>query len=315
MNYTQYPRTSLQNNIRSGNVARSAGVINYKGVSNSPLDNDLSDLRSQRPKVIHLAEHMADHEIAMSGDKRKFFSPKQYQTIISNFDLSNLNSNYDTVTGSYEFTATDSRYYGNTFGKSGLEKVYQFDSGILNMPRTFNFEQSRLFIQIETTDFNVANFDFNYMFISYPDSALSTINRISFKPIDPSFQLNGYCALNNIKLIIRDAAGPLILPDPKINFTISAVGLTTQLTLPNHGLQVGMRVYLNAKNGWKVYLPGVYTVISVTQNTLELNADTSGYTNLIGLDTEFIVDDYVFNYNIRVLSIREDEKSLIPNMR
>jgi hypothetical protein len=121
--------------------------------------------------------------------------------------------------------------------------------------------------------------------------------------------------MNNIRLSIRDVAGKIILNDPKMSFTISAVGLTTTLVSTNHGLTNGMLVYLDSKSNRKNTLPRIYTVTVVDPNTIEINADTTGLAYLVGANIILVIDDYVFNYNIKIYSIREDESTTIPNVR
>lgn len=313
-NYRPNPNTSLLNVIPAENSARSRSVRNYNGVSQSPLDNPLFDVKLDKvPKAIPIFDHIAEREIKLSEDKRKFFSPKQYQTIISNFDLSNTNANESN--GVYVYNACDSKYYGNTFGRAGLEKVFRFDSGCLSMPRTFDFDQTRMYAQLETTCNNMGNFGPDYMFILYPDTALSTPTRVVFKPMESSFQMNGYCSLNDIRLQIRDISSNLVLPHPFMDFTVASTGATTFLTSPNHGLIAGMKVYLNSNSQYKYRLPRVYTIISTTTNDIEISADTSNLPFLVGITLPLVVDDYVFNYNVKIFSIREDENNSMPSVR
>ena len=157
-NYRPRPSTATENILRASNTQRSSVVNSYKGISNSPFDNELFNLKqTQRPKAVPLSDYIAAHEIELSKDKRKFFSPKQYQTIIANFDLSNLNATYDEISRTYNFVTNDNKYYNNTFSKSGLEKVFRIDSGNLSIAKSTQCDQSRLYIQIDTTDFNTAN--------------------------------------------------------------------------------------------------------------------------------------------------------------
>lgn len=315
-NYKPTPATALTNSYRSLNSQRSTVTNSYKGISNSPLDNDLFNLRmNERPKAIPIYENITAHEINLSGDKRKMFIPKQYQTIIANFDLSNLNAIYDINTGYYTFNTNDNKYYNNTFGKSGLEKVFKFGSGFLSMPNSALIDRSRLYVQIQTTDLNVANYDFDYMFVMHPDSALSVPTRTTFKPEQSEYQLNGYCPMNNINLSIRDISNNVVLPDPKMQFTLTGIGATTVLTYTAHGLSNGMSIYLDSKSNRKNILSSIYTVAVLDPNTIQINANTTGLTYLVGSQLLFVIDDYVFNYNIKVYSIREDESTLLPNVR
>lgn len=312
-NYKPTPATALTNAYRNN---RSTVTNSYKGITGSPLDNDLFNPRmNERPKAIPIFDNIAEHEINLAKDKRKFFSPKQYQTIIANFDLSNLNATYDDSTSCYVFNTNDNKYYNNTFSKSGLEKVFKFDSGFLSVAKTALVDSSRLYIQIQTTDLNMANYDFDYMFVMHPDSALSTTNRTTFKPEQSQFQLNGYCPLNNIRLSIRDISNNLVLPEPRMSFTITAIGLTTALTSISHGLATGMFVYLDAKSNRKNNLPSIYTATVIDPNTIEINANTTGLNYLVGVPITLVIDDYVFNYNIKIYSIREDEATGLPNVR
>lgn len=309
-NYKPTPSTASKNAFRASNTQRSRVTNSYKGISGSPFDNDLFNLRiDQKPKVLPIYETITDREIELSQDKRKFFSPKQYQTIISNFDLSNLNASYDEITGTYTYNTNDSRYYGNTFARVGLEKVFQITSGMLSMPRVAPCDLSRLFIQIVTTDFNMANYSHDYMFSMYPDSALSTVGRLNYQSDAPTYQLNGYCSLNDIKLSIRDIAGNVIFRDPKMQFAVSGIGATTTLISNDHGLTTGMTLYLENNSNRKDIFRGVYPIVVISPNTIEIPVDTTGLTYLIGALLKVIIDDYVFNYTVKVYSIREDENN------
>jgi hypothetical protein len=313
-NYKPTPSTAPTNVLRALNSQRSRVTNSYKGISNSPLDNDLFNLRmSERPQAIPIHENIADHEIKLSKDKRKFFSPKQYQTIIANFDLSNLNASYDT--NSYVFDTNDNKYYNNTFSKSGLEKVFRFNSGFLSIANSRLTDRSRLFVQIQTTSLNMANYEFDYMFALHPDSALSTSTRTTFKPEQSDYQLNGFCSLNNIKLSIRDIAGNVILPEPRMLFTIASVGVLTTLNSVNHGLVNGMLLYLSSKSNLKNIFSGIYTVTVLDNDNIQINANTSSSLYLVGSSFIAIIDDYVFNYNLKIHSIREDENTGLPNVR
>lgn len=306
-NYRPRPSTDMTNVIRSANSQRSATRDSYRGTTGSHLDNDLFELKQRKTRAIPVFENMAEHEIAMSKDKRHFFSPKQFQTIIANFDLSNLNADYVPEAQHYEFSTNNSRYYGNTFGRVGLEKVFKFESGIVSMPRLANFDQSRLFVQIDTTDFNIANYLYNYMFSCYPDTALSTASRISYKADHSIFQMNGYCALNLIKLQLRDIAGPVILPEPKMLFMVNSVGVTTTFVHFSHGLSTGMVVYVNPKSNRKNVFPSSYTITVLNPDVIEIPVNTTGLDYLVTNNIEMIIDDYVFNYNLKIYSIREDD--------
>lgn len=314
-NYKPRPSTAPENVYRASNTQRSRVTNTFKGITNSPLDNELFNLRmDQRPKAIPIYDTIAEHEIELSKDKRKFFSPKQYQTIIANFDLSNLNATYDSTCRTYNYPTNDNRYCNNTFSKTGLEKVYKFHSGLLNMPRSANFDQSRLFIQIETTDINVANYAFNYMFAMLPDTALSTATRITYKADNLEYQLNGYCPLNEIKMSIRDIAGNIVFNDPKMEFVISGIGATTILSSFNHGLVNGMVIYLDQNNRKDIF-GRTYIITVLSPDTIEIAVDTTGLNYLIGTTLKMVIDDYVFNYLLKIYSIREDESTSVPNIR
>lgn len=316
-NYKPRPKNGPENGFRALNTQRARGTDTFKGITNSPLDNDLFELKTnKRPVAIHLHEQMADFEIAQSQSKREFFSPKQYQTIIANFDLSNLNAkNYSDETQLYEYPTNDSGYYGNTFAKVGLEKVFKFDSGSLSMPRSANFDQSRLFVQVDTSGINMGNFAFNYMFALYPDSAESTPTRITYKSDNSRFQLNGYCPLNIVKLQIRDVAGVIMFPDPRMSFVIQAIGPTTTLSRLNHGLQNGMLLYVDPKSTHKNVIPRIYIVTVIDPDTISIPVDTSSLSYMVSTLLNTIIDDYVFNYTMKIFSIREDENTATPNMR
>jgi hypothetical protein len=314
-NYRPRPATATENTLRASNSQRSRITDSYRGVSNSPLDNELFETKiTRRPQAIPIFDRIAEQEVKLASEKRKFFSPKQFQTIIANFDLSNLNGNYQDTTQSYEYETNDNKYYGNTFSKAGLEKVFRFDSGLLSMPRSAAFDTSRLFIQIDTTDLNMANYAFNYMFACTSDTALSTANRLVFTATQPQYQLNGYCPLNNIRLQIRDVAGPIILPEPRLLASILSVGLVTTLTSIAHGLVSGMRIYIDPKSNRKNVFPRLYTVTVIDPDTLEIPVPTVGLTYLETTNLPIIVDDYTFGYTIKVFSIREDEATGIQRI-
>jgi hypothetical protein len=313
-NYKPTPATALTNTLRSLNPQRSRVTNSYKGITGSSLDNDLFNLRmSEKPKAIPIHENIADHEIKLAKDKRKFFSPKQYQTIIANFDLSNLNASYDT--NSYVFDTNDNKYYNNTFSKSGLEKVFKFNSGFLSIANSRLTDRSRLYVQIQTTSLNMANYEFDYMFALHPDSALSTTTRTTFKPEQSDYQLNGFCPMNTIRLSIRDISNNIILPEPRMQFTITGVGALTTLNNANHGLVNGMLIYLSTKSNLKNTFSGIYTVAVVDNDNIQINANTSSSFYLVGSPLIVIIDDYVFNYNLKIYSIREDESTGLPNVR
>jgi len=315
-NYKPTPSTATQNVLRASNSQRSRVTNSYKGITGSPFDNDLFNLKMDRkPTVIPIYEKITENEIELSKDKRRFFSPKQYQTIIANFDLSNLNATYDNIGRIYVYPTNDNRYYNNTFSKVGLEKVFKINSGNLSIPKSTPCDQSRLFVQIQTTDFNIANYGNDYMFPMVPDSALSTTNRTTFKATPIEYQLNGYCSLNDIKLSISDVAGNIIFKEPRMDFAIVTVGATTELYSPNHGLSNGMLIYLDRKSNRKDVFSRIYPVTVVSPDVISIPVDTTNLAYLVGVILKVIIDDYVFNYTIRVFSIREDENTLVANTR
>jgi hypothetical protein len=62
-NYKPSPSTALTNVIPAENSARSRSVLNYKGVSKSPLDNPTSEVKLDKiPKVIYLSDHLAEED-------------------------------------------------------------------------------------------------------------------------------------------------------------------------------------------------------------------------------------------------------------
>jgi hypothetical protein len=309
--YNARPNPSMADVANSSNIGRSRVTESYHGY-NGQLDSNIIDGKSAtRPKVRRVADEIFEAEISRSGAKRKACMVKEYQTIYSALDISNLNSEYDPNNKTYTYTVTDNKFYKNSFGKTGLEQIYEVQFSPISVPTYFQdelgFDLSRLYLDINLSE-STGNKNFGYTMSYYPDNNASTVRRRVLVPHFQSFKLNGFSSLNNINLRIRDVASYIDIPNTEIEFTVATIGNPTILSSLEHGLVSGMFIYMKDCNNRRNIFPRIYEITVIDENDIFINVDTSVWISLVGQKVIFVIDDWVFHTQIGLLSTKEDVK-------
>lgn len=307
--YNARPNPYRADVIKSSNIGRSRITESYHGYD-GPLDSDkIGEKQHEMPRTRRIADEASDIEVSKSGLVRQVYMPKTYQSISTYLDLSNVNSHFDENSKTYIFNINNSRYYSNNFGKSGLEKIYSITFSPISVPAyftTMGYDLSRLFLSMNLTE-SYGNEGFNYNVSFFPDNNASSATRKVLMPAIPTFELNGYCPLETIKVQLRDVSNTINIADTNTGmFEITAIGLVTTLDLVKHGLQPGMQVYIEQCNSKKSLMPAIYTIAVLNDDQVTINFDSTNMDYLIGQKISFVIDDLVFNLNIKMSSIRND---------
>lgn len=304
--YDQRPNPNMAEVINSSNIGRSRISESYRGYD-GPLDSNVIDKRETAyPRVRRIADEFSKQEIVKSADTRSTYLPKVHQELYTYLDLSNTNAHFDSNTNSYIYDVN--KYYSGSFSKTGLDKVYKVAFSPLSIPtyfETIGYDLNRIYVDLNLTEF-VGNESFNYNIWFYPDNNASTLARKVLLPSIPEFTLNGYSPVQVVSARVRDISGTFDIPSITKVFTILAIGANTALQLANHGLVTGMRIFIRDNGNKKSIFPRIYPIIVIDPNIIEIAVDTSVLIYLIGQEVEFVIDDYVFNFNIKLSSIRED---------
>jgi hypothetical protein len=312
-NFKMTPPTNLANQYNQGNTARSRITDSWRGYS-PEYNNIIVEAKGEkRPKAIPIFEDLAEHEISLSGKKANRFMPKEYQDVMTYLDLSNINAEYDTSQSHYNYNPLNDKYLSNDFSKTGLEKVFKFQCGALTMPKYLNslgYNLNQLFVEIATSGDNTGNKPFQYMFVFYIDNSLGAAsgNKYIYRTDMAEFALNGFTQMENIRVKYRDPASCITVPDPHMEFTILAVGATTTLQLIGNGLLNGMLLYVDGVDVLKTTFPRTYAITTLNADDLTIPVDTTIMTYLVGSKIKVIIDDYNFNFNIKLFSVRRERE-------
>jgi hypothetical protein len=313
-NFKMTPPTNLANQYNQGNTARSRTTDSWRGFA-PEYNNIIVDAKStKRPKAIPIFEDLAEHAIALSGPKASRFMPKEFQDVFTYLDLSNINAEYNNMQMSYHYNPLNDKYLSNDYSKTGLEKVFKFSCGALTMPKYLaglGYNLNQIFVEIITSGDNTGNKPFQYMFVMYIDNSLGTSsgNKYIYRTDMTEFTLNGFAQMENIVVKYRDPAGCIIVPDPHMEFTILAVGAATTLQLANHNLLNGMLLYIDNTDMLKTTFPRTYAITVLNSSDISIPVDTTIMSYLIGSKIKIIIDDYNFNFNIQLFSVRRDRET------
>lgn len=306
--YNARPNASLPERVKNDNIGRSRITQSYHGYDGQLDTNIIDSKQIKYPKVRRLADEIAEHEIRRSTEKSALFIPKKYEHLYTYLDISNINGEYDQNSKSYNYNICDNKYYKNSFGRSGLENVYHISFGSMSIPNYYailGYDMSKFFVSIGINEYT-ANVNFDYNIIYYPDNNASSTTRTVYRPSLKLFKLNGFSKLNELNLMLRDIASNIDIPTVTFDFELVTIGATTEFNLVNHQLTNGMHIFMSDKNKKKNIFPRLYPITIIDPNTISINVDTSGMTYLLGQMFEFFIDDYIFNLNIELVSIKED---------
>ena len=307
--YDNRPNASPSDRIASSNIGRSRITESHKGYDGSLDSGIIDERRSHYPKVRRVVDEINETEIDKARLTRRVFMPKQYQTIHTHLDLSNTNAHFENNSGSYVYNFGNSEYYASSFGKSGMEKVCAIEFGPISVPvyfATIGYDLTRLYLSFNITE-DTGNKSFSYNVWYHPDNNASTAFRKVLVPSMARFNMNGYCPLSCVQLKIRDIASNITIPETDTGmFTISGTGAVTNLSLAQHGLATGMKVYLDDCNPKKSVFGRIYTVTVIDPDLITIDFNSIDFGYLLGQKVSFTVDDFVFNTNIKIESIRDD---------
>jgi hypothetical protein len=282
-----------------------------QGHYNAPRDSRVvADKLQHTP--IHMDEILRTRALNDADPVRLYKTMNAFKPFSVYLDLSHCNA--DDVDGKYRYDFTSTALRANNSDKFVVTSAaLKMKAGVLKMPTylldpALHYDMSEIFIDFPNVppSFNSIN---RYHFKMLPSQVLTVTDpaKVVYQPEIATYDFTLPQQIDVFEMQLRDKAGQIIIPFPKVSGIIT-IGNPTTVTSIAHGLQTGFQVYgFSLRDGSLLpsQMSRIYAITVLTADTFTIPVDTTG-TNINGKTANYIVDNFNFEFNLKVLNINWD---------
>lgn len=286
-----------------------------QGHYNAPRDSRVvADKVPRAP--IHTDEILRTEALNDADPVRLYKTLNAFKPFSVYLDLSHCNANDNGINdGIYRFDFTRSDLRSNNSDKFVVTSAaLKMKAGSLKMPAYLAdqgslYDMSEIFIEFVNVPPSFNNGDNRYHYKMLPTQVLSVPDpaKLTYQAEMPTYDFTLPQQIDTFELQLRDKAGEIIIPYPKLSGIIT-IGSPTVVTSIAHGLTDGFMVYGFVFRDGSILpnqLSRIYPVTVLTADTFSIPTDTSSLF-INGKIVSFIVDNFNFEFNIKVLNINWD---------
>lgn len=226
--------------------------------------------------------------------------------------------------GTYFYDFSRSAVRSNNSDKAVVTSgVIEMMSGDLKMPlylldQNLFYDLSEIYVYFRNLPITYNNGQFPYHFKYYPTQALQITDttKLLLIPEQKKFSLANPHQLDEFQMVIRDKAGNIVIPYPTMKGIIFA-GSPTIINSPNHGLQNGFyvtRITLISQNTPSA-IQRYYPISVIDADNFSIPVDTTILQQIDSKPITFLVDNYNFELNIKMININWDEEQVFPGKK
>ncbi len=284
-----------------------------QGHYNGPRDSRVVEDKIPRTPI-HMDEILRTQALNDADPVRLYKTLNAFKPFSIYLDLSHINaSEGNNGVYKYDFTRSDLRS-NNSDKFVTTSAALKMKAGILKMPaylagQGLFYDMSEIFIEFTNISLTYNNGKNPYHFKMIPTQVLSVADpaKLTYFAEIPTFNFTLPHLVDIYDMVLRYKAGAIIIPAPQLSGTIS-IGNPTTIVAPGHGLTSGYLIYGISIRGGNILpeiLGRIYPITVIDPDTFTIPVDTSA-TNINGKIIDFIIDNYNFEFNLKVLNINWD---------
>jgi Fe-S cluster assembly iron-binding protein IscA len=264
---------------------------------------------------IHTDEILRTQALNDADPVRMYKTMNAFKPFSIYLDFSHCNASDNNEDGIYKYNFSKSSLRSNNSDKFvTTSSALKMKGGFLKMPSylldpSLNYDMSEIFINFMNIPPSFNNGIDRYHFKMLPTQVLTVSDpaKTTYAPEFNKFDFTLPQLLDEYLLELRDKAGRILVPFPIVS-GIMTIGNPTIIT-GVHGAQTGFLVYkIKFRNGSITpdSLGRIYPITVLDPTTFTIPVDTSSLTYLNNESMTYLIDNFNFEFNLKVLNINWD---------
>lgn len=286
-----------------------------QGHYNAPFDSRVVEDKIPRAPI-HMDEILRTQALNDADPVRLYKTLNAFKPFSVYLDLSHVNASDDNSDSVYKFDFTRTDLRSNNSDKFVITSAaLKMKAGLLKMPaylanQGLFYDMSEIFIEFTNVSPSYNNGKNRYHFKMIPTQVLSVPDpaKLTYEAEIPSYNFTLPQLVDSYDMVLRDKAGVIVVPFPQVS-GIMTIGNPTVITSVAHGLTTGFLIYgitIRDGNILPDVLSRIYPITVLTPDTFSIPVNTTSFGSINNKTIDYIIDNYNFEFNLKVLNINWD---------